>query len=109
MYKRSPKMETAALALGIISLTTCSCLYVSIVCGALAILFALLSRGGENTMSSHAKLGLILGIAGLVATAIMYGFALFYAITEFGSLEGFLQYSYDLYGLDYDELLNQLQ
>ena len=39
--RRSSSMETASLVLGLISLTTCSCLYISIACGALAILLGL--------------------------------------------------------------------
>ena len=45
------KMESAALILGIISVVTCLILYISIPCGALAIMFAFLSRGGNYKMS----------------------------------------------------------
>ena len=106
--KRSEKMETAAMILGIVSLTTCSCLYISIVCGALAIILALLSKGGENTMGSRAKIGLGLGIAGLVLTILLYTFAFAVAIETYGSLEGILRAYCDMYGFDFEELYGDL-
>lgn len=106
--KRSAKMETAAMVLGIISLSTCSCLYASLVCGALAIILALLSRGGENTMGTHAKIGLALGIAGLVLTILFYAFAFAVAIETYGSLEGILRAYCDMYGFDFEELYGDM-
>lgn len=102
--RRSQSMETASLVLGTIAVVTCSCIYISIVCGALAILFALLSRGGEYTMSSKAKIGLALGIIGLLATILLYTFSYIIAINTYGSLEGILRAYCDMYGLDYEEL-----
>ena len=101
-------METAAMILGIVSLTTCSCLYISIVCGALAIILALLSKGGENTMGTHAKIGLALGIAGLVLTILLYALAFAVAIETYGSLEGILRAYCDMYGFDFEELYGDL-
>ncbi len=106
--KRSAKMETVAMVLGIVSLGTCSCLYASIVCGALAIILALLSRGGENTMGTRAKIGLGLGIAGLVLTILFYALAFAVAIETYGSIEGILRAYCDMYGLDFEELYGNL-
>ena len=106
--KRSRAMETAAMVLGIISLSTCSCIYASVVCGALAIIFALLSRGGEYTMSSKAKIGLVLGIAGLVATILVYAATFASMIHEYGSIEGYLREFCNMYGLDFEELYGDL-
>jgi hypothetical protein len=102
--RRSSSMETASLVLGIIAITTCSCIYASIVCGALAIILALLSRGGEYTMGQKAKIGLGLGIAGLVVTIALYAGAFAYAYHSYGGLDGLLQAYCDMYGLDYQEL-----
>lgn len=105
---RSKKMETAALALGIISITTCSCLYISILCGALAILFALLSKGGACTMSSRAVLSLWLGIIGIAVTVLFFGVALGSSIATYGSLENALRAACEMYGYDYEELFPPL-
>jgi hypothetical protein len=102
--RRSPSMETASLVLGIVAISTCSCIYISIVCGALAIIFALLSRGGETTMGSKAKIGLGLGIAGLVFTLVFYTAAFAFAYNYYGGLDGLLRTYCDMYGLDYQEM-----
>ena len=73
--KRSHGMETAALVLALISISTCTCIYLSIPLGALAVMFALLSKGGETTLNSKSKLALCLGIAGMVLTVLLYTFS----------------------------------
>lgn len=102
--KRSASMTTAATILGVISVTTCTCLYVSVACGGLAILLALLSKGGELTMSKSARLALYLGVAGLVITAITYAVTLYAIIGEYGSLEEYLRIYLQDYGMSLDDL-----
>lgn len=102
--KRSASMMTAATILGVISVTTCTCLYVSVACGGLAILLALLSKGGELTMSKSARLALYLGVAGLVITAITYAVTLYAIIGEYGSLEEYLRIYLQDYGMSLDDL-----
>lgn len=51
--KRSRNMEVAALVLSIIAIASCSCIYVSIICGSLAMIFALLSKGGATFNEQH--------------------------------------------------------
>ena len=101
---RSEGMEVAALVLGTISLTSCSCLYTGIICGALAIMFAFLSRGGQLSLSSRAKTGLWLGVAGICVTAALYVFAYVFAISQYGSLEALLRAYCDMYGLDFESI-----
>ena len=72
--KRNAAMETASFTLGIISILSSTCIYVSIVCGALAIIFAILSKGGATSMSSRACLSLGLGVSGIVFTIIIFQF-----------------------------------
>lgn len=102
--KRSAGMETAAFVLGIISIVTCTCIYASVVCGALAVMFALLSKGGATSMSSRARYAMILGIAGIVVTVILYAYAFTYAIHTYGSIENLLKAYCDMAGLDFNEL-----
>ncbi len=94
--KRSRSMATAALILGIVGLATGCCVYTSIVCGALAIILGLLSRGGEMTMSDRAKAGVGLGIASLVMGFLIILWALFTLLAEFGSFGNLMEYYYDL-------------
>ncbi len=105
---RSPHFEVLALIFGIITVVTCACLYISLISGALAIMFALLSRGGRMSLTSRAQAGLILGIIGLVLTAILYGASFYTVFHEYGSLENALKAYSKITGLDYNELMNQL-
>lgn len=88
--KHSSGFATASLVLGIISIATFCCIYTAILCGALSILFALLSRGGSRTFSGNAKIGLILGIISLSLCAAIYLFAILYVIFIPGGMEAFL-------------------
>ena len=60
--RRSPGMATAALVLSCAGLFTFTCGYTSIIFGALGIILALLSKGGEYTCSKQAKVASIVGI-----------------------------------------------
>lgn len=106
--QRSAGMETAALVLGIISLVTCTCIYVSIVCGALAIMFALLSKGGATSMSQRANYALIIGIIGIVVTIAVFTIALVSTLQTYGSFENMMRAYSDLMGMDYEELYNSM-
>lgn len=70
--KRSNVMEIAAMVCGIIAIVGCSVIYISAISGALAIMFALLSRGGERTAGVKANVGLGCGIGGLALSAMLY-------------------------------------
>ena len=72
MDKRSTGLATASIALGIVSIVTFCCLYAALPCGALAIILGLLSRGGEMTFSTTGKIGIVLGIIGLVLYCTLY-------------------------------------
>lgn len=97
--KRSNSMATAALILGIIGIAIGCCVYTGIICGALAIIFALLSRGGEMTMDSKAKAGVVLGIIAIVISILLLVGALAMLIAQFGSIDNYMDYYYDLYDL----------
>lgn len=104
----SQRMEIASLTLGIIAVSSCLCLYLSIPCGALAIILASLSRGGQMQYGSMAQVGLILGAIGLAFTIVIYGLSFAVAFHEYGSLEGILRAYSEMSGMEYDELLQQL-
>ena len=62
-YSRNP-MATGAVVLGVISLFTCLIFYISIPCGAMALLFAILSRGKEP-MPGKSRTGIVCGAVGM--------------------------------------------
>lgn len=103
MDKRSTGLATASIALGIVSIVTFCCLYAALPCGALAIILGLLSRGGEMTFSTTGKIGIILGIVGLVITIALYAFVIVMMVTN----PDFLTQMYGGNTADYNEIMKQ--
>ena len=100
-------MEALALFLGFSSLILCSCLYLSIPMGAMAILFALLSRGGSMSLSVKARNAILLGIVGIVITVAFYSVSIYIALQEAGSLENLLRETCEMYGYDFETLFGE--
>lgn len=100
--------ETASWVLAIAAVLSCTCFYGSYILGALAIVFALLSRGGQMKMSPKAKLGLILGIFAIILTTVVTIGAIYIAIEEYGSIENILREYCNMYGYDFEELYGDM-
>ena len=105
--RRSSQMESASLVLGLIAGISCTCLYLSIPCGALAIIFATLSRGGAMSYTSKAQIGMVLGILALVVITLLVVFVVVYAWVQYGSIEAFLEAYAKMQGMSYNELMQQ--
>ena len=91
--KRSQSFATAGFVLGLIAALTPYFVFTSLICGPLAIIFGLLSKGGEMTMDTKGKVAVILGIIGLVLTVLIVLVAFRVVILdEFGGFENFLKY-----------------
>jgi hypothetical protein len=71
-------------------------------------MFALLSKGGELTMSRNAKIALGFGIAGLAATAVLYTISFTAIIRDYGSLEAYLRAYLQDYGMSLDDLMGEM-
>lgn len=93
---RSAGMSVASLVLGIIGLSMGCCIYPPIIFGSLAIILALLSRGGEMHMNSYAKAGLALGIISMAFGALFLIYSFFTLMAEFGGIDGYLRYIEEL-------------
>lgn len=106
--RRNMAMEAASLFLGVFSIATGYCLYGALICGALAAILALLSRGGEKTMSRRAMIGFWLGIAGILITIVLYIFSYYAIIEMYGSMDNALRAVYDSLGLDYESLYGDM-
>ena len=112
-YNHSTKPQTNpyekfAFLFGIISILMCSIIYVSFVTGSMAILFAILSKGGNIKFSKKARLGFIFGILGLALTIIFYTIAFKIALEEYGSFEGILREACEMIGYDFESLYSDL-
>ena len=100
--------ETASWVLAIAAVLSCTCFYGSYILGALAIVFALLSRGGQMKMSPRAKLGLILAIFAIILTTVVTISSVYIALEEYGSFENILREYCNMYGLDFEELYGEM-
>lgn len=97
----SNSFSTAAMILGIISLVTSCCLYISIPVGAIGIILALLSKGSSTRMDSRSKTGLGISIAGIGISVFMI-IAVLVSNTYMGNttFEKMYQDYLDYYGYD---------
>lgn len=87
--KRSIPMTTAAVILSVIAISTICCVYTSFICGILGIIFALLSKGGETTMSPNARTALTVSITAIVLTVLLLVGSFLTLIIQYGSIGEF--------------------
>lgn len=114
--KRNQALVSGAFVMGIISVIVAfTCLnFLAPVLGGLGILFALLSKGKEDTLEKKAKCGLILSTVSIIATVILtvVTFVLTYiklSQYEPDELHDYLNEVYeDAYGQSFDELYEDL-
>lgn len=107
-FKRVNFFEAASWALAIAAVFSCLFFYVSYILGALAIVFALLSRGAQMKMSPKAKLGLAIGIFAIILTTVLTVGAVYIAIEEYGSIENILREYCNMYGLNFEEMYGDM-
>ena len=110
-------MASASLLLGLAAVFTTMAVFPPIICGSLAILFALLSKGYGKKMITQAKIGLACAVGSICMTAVMFfaSFALILSepdiLIEFGkqydaaceSLYG--QTSEEMFGDSYEDIM----
>lgn len=101
-------MENAAFILGLIAIAASCLVYPGLICGALAIMFALLSRGGAISLTPRAKAGLILGGIGLGIVILMFIYTLIIANVYYGGFEDMARQVYGNMGIDYDALIRSM-
>ncbi len=66
-------MATMSLVLGLASIFTMFTVYIPLICGSIAIVLALLSKGYEKKMLATAKTGIGTAIAGIALIATVIG------------------------------------
>ena len=102
-------MENMAIALGFLGLALFCMVYPPLVCGSLAVMFALLSRGGTTTMTPRARTGLLLGSFALGLALLMLAYTLIVANLYYGGLENMAREVYNSLGIDYDRIMRSYQ
>lgn len=100
--------ELFAFGFAIASLFSCTIIYTAYIFAGLAILFALLSRGAQMKMSKKAKWSVVLGIAGILLSTVLFVATFLYLLEEYGSLEGILRAGSEMMGIDFEEEFGNL-
>ena len=104
-YSRSQKMENAAFILALIAAASCTIFYISIVCGSLAILLALLSKGGKKSCTRRAISAIVIASIGILASIVINVMAIRVLLDTYGSWDGILRYYCEVSGIDYESLM----
>lgn len=105
----------ASLVMGILSVLTAflGTVFPPIVTAALAVLFALLSKGNDRVLLPNAKVGIVTAIGGFVVNILVVGSVIVLLFTNPDMKESFhdqLNRTYEsLYGESFDDALDQLR
>lgn len=108
-YSRNP-MATAAVVLGVISLFTCMVFYISVPCGAMAVLLAILSRG-KSPMPGKSKVGIACGMIGMCLSIVVTLASVWIVLTNAqmrAYMESYLQYYLGDSSFDLDQELGTM-
>lgn len=106
--KRCEAMEIAALVLAIISVVSCTCIYVSVICASLSMMFALLSKGGATSMSSRSVASFIISLCAMILTIVMFVSSYIILYSEHGSMKNIINSYSEYTGFDYDDLMKEI-
>lgn len=84
-------MMTASVVLSIIAIATTCCIYSSIICGALAIILALLSRGEKKQLTPQGRMAVLISTAAILIAVLSTVIMFMVTIRQYGSLENFIR------------------
>lgn len=109
-YANRNPMAAAAVVFGLISIFSCAVIYIAVPAGALAFLFALLSRTDQK-MSGKGKAGIICGLLGMILSTALTVFSFYFVFTNDTARsylnQYFKYYTGDL-DADFEEEMNKL-
>ncbi|MBR1383972.1 MAG: DUF4190 domain-containing protein [Ruminococcus sp.] len=106
----SSGMAVASLITGLLSILMCCTGFLSIIFGALGIIFAALSRGRDRRFLGTAVAGLITGLCGLVLgiSLTAFSFVFMNRVMEDPSMREQLDPMFEqTYGMSFEELMEQ--
>lgn len=104
-YVYSPAMESRAYTMAFLSILSCAFVYTGLIFGSLAIIFALLSKGGLTKLNSRAKAAIFIGTIGIMISIGIASYSVYHVLTQYGSFEAYFQYYFESRGIDINTML----
>lgn len=104
---RSNAFMILSLSFGIISITSCSVIFISMIACGLSILFAILSRGNDRKLSGICKAGVVTSVFGLVCSVIVTAGACYLMLHDTEYRKQMNEACEQIYGVTFDEMLKQ--
>ncbi len=95
--RRGPKntpaesMAGSALVLSVVAIVCVCCVYPGLVCGALAVILALLSRGKNKRPLPQGRLAIVIGIIAICLSVAVIIADFVYVISTYGSIDAFME------------------
>lgn len=108
MMTKPNYFELFAFGFSIASLFSCTVFYTAYMFAGLAIMFALLSRGAQMKFSPKAKWSIIIGVAAIVLSTVLFIASFLFLLEEYGSIEGILREGSEMMGIDFEEEFGEL-
>ena len=104
------KLANAAMVLGIISIIASFTftVYPAFILGSIAIILALLSKGGRTSFFQKARTGIICGTIGLITNAAIIIISLVFVFTNPDAREMFDQIFEQQYGMSFEEMMEEM-
>lgn len=110
-YQPSPqnKFVTASLILGLLAFITSMFIITPFIFGALSIIFAILSRRGNEKLSGSAIAGISASLVSMAGIVFMIGMV-YYLIFNVPEYRELINQQYEqMYGESFDEMLEDMQ
>ena len=106
--KKTNMFELSAFAFATASIISCTVIYTTYLFGALAILFALLSRGAQMKFSPKAKQSIFIGVLGIILSTVIFIASFLFLLEQYGSIEGILRAGSEMMGIDFEKEFGNL-
>lgn len=113
---QAPKTEpghglfTAAFILGIMALVSCFTftVYPAYICGSIAIIFALLSKGQKSRMHNKASIGIVCAVCALILNTCIVTYSVTTIFTNPDAMEELNEACEEIYGISFDDMMEEL-
>ena len=84
-------MAGSAMILGVVAIMGVCCVYPGMICGALAIILALLSRGQNKRPVASGRIAMVLGSVAIAITVVIIVTNVIYILSNYGSFDAFME------------------